>query len=64
VEGGEGGKGGMKAKEREERWKVGKVSALPPHDLFSPRPFQYIVSIAAAEKRPLRYKTPQSVHMV
>jgi len=54
----------MKAREKEEGWKVGGVSALSPRDLLAPRPFQYIVSIAADEKRPLSYQTPQSVYMV
>ena len=55
MEGGEGGKGGIKGREREEGWGSWIVCTTP---------MPYITSIAAAEKRPLSYQTPQSVHMV
>jgi len=58
-------KEGREEREDEAKGKGrGKGELMPPHDLFAPSPCQYIASIAAAEKRPLSYQTPQSVHMV
>jgi len=56
VEGGEGGKEGIKGKGRGREGEL-----VPPHTIclrHAP------ASIAAAEKRPFRYHTPQSAHMV
>jgi len=59
------GRGKRKGRDEGKGKGGGRGSSCPsPHDMFGPRPCHYIVSIAAAEKRPLSYQTPQSVHMV
>ena len=63
VEGGEGGKEGMKGKVREGRggdWGGGAGAPSPHMTCLRHAP----ASIAAAEKCPLSYQTPQSVRMV
>ena len=59
VEGGEGGKEGMKGREREGVVR-GNWCPPPPTTCLRHAPAR----LAAAEKRPLSYQTPQSVRMV
>jgi len=55
------GRGGRKGRDKGKE--NGRGNWCPPHDLFALCPCQYITNIAAAEKCPLSYQTPQSVHM-